>query len=180
MFDLDSFIVDCQSARQEAEPIGAIRAVLDRALASPGDVAAALPATRAELSPLLTSSELTIMLATWTPGMQTPVHDHLMSAVIGVYQGQEDNDFYRSAEGGLAATTRRTISVGQTAALGSDTIHRVTNPSSHVVAGAIHVYTGDFLATQRSVWTGEPLEQHPADGETMRKVFESANEAYER
>ena len=35
----------------------------------------------------------------WAPGMRIRPHDHLMWAAIGLYAGQEDNTFYRRADG---------------------------------------------------------------------------------
>ena len=47
MFDLDTFIADCLTANQEAQPRLAIKEVLDRAVSMPAEVAAALPPDRA-------------------------------------------------------------------------------------------------------------------------------------
>jgi hypothetical protein len=60
--------------------------------------------------------------------------------------------------------------------LGDDAIHAVTNPTTSF-AGAIHVYGGDFFATQRSEWTGPPpYQEEPYDVERVLAYFEAANQ----
>ena len=58
--------------------------------------------------------------------------------------------------------------------LGRDVIHSVTNPTSRLT-GAIHVYGGDFFATERSEWEPETLEERPYDLEKNMKLFEESN-----
>jgi predicted metal-dependent enzyme (double-stranded beta helix superfamily) len=54
-------------------------------------------------------------------------------------------------------------------------IHSVTNPISRLT-GAIHVYGGDFFATERSEWDPETLGEHPYDVEKTLRLFEEANQ----
>ena len=58
--------------------------------------------------------------------------------------------------------------------MGDDIIHSVTNPTSKLT-GAIHVYGGDFFATERSEWETESLEERPYDVDKTVKLFEDAN-----
>jgi hypothetical protein len=51
----------------------------------------------------------------------------------------------------------------------------VTNPISRLT-GAIHVYGGDFFATERSEWDPETLGEHPYDVEKTLRLFEEANQ----
>ncbi len=174
-FDLDAFVEACREAAADPTPTKAVSDVLERALRS-DDVAAALPATRAELHELFSSEGLTVMKAVWSPRLTLPPHNHLMWVVIGVYCGTEENRFFRRVDRGLAASGGRSLSVGDVAVLGRDVIHSVANPRTHQLTGAIHVYGGDFLREPRSVWPGEPPVEQPATGETMRAYFEQANE----
>ena len=41
-------------------------------------------------------------------------------------------------------------------------IHSVVNPLARI-SGAIHVYDGEFLAAQRSMWDAETLVEQPYD-----------------
>jgi predicted metal-dependent enzyme (double-stranded beta helix superfamily) len=174
MFDLDQFISDCVGARNESDPILAVKEVLDRALAQPGQMADVLPATVAEFGPLYTSSDISIFKFVWGPGMSVPAHDHLMWAVIGIYGGEEDNVFYRRTPEGIVTSGGRRVRAAQSAMLGTDVIHAVTNPSPRACTGSIHVYGGDYLHKQRSVWDPDTGEERPADGDTIRRMFEEA------
>jgi predicted metal-dependent enzyme (double-stranded beta helix superfamily) len=62
--------------------------------------------------------------------------------------------------------------------LGADIIHSVINPINKLT-GAIHIYGGDFFATERSEWDSMTLLEHRSDGERVRRVFEEANMRYE-
>lgn len=174
MFDLDQFIADCVSAQSETDSILAIKDVLDRALSEPERIAEALPATMAEFMPLYTSPVLSIFKFVWGPSMSIPPHDHLMWAVNGIYSGEEDNVFFRRTPDGIVEAGGRRVGASQSAMLGADAIHSVTNPNRRACAGSIHIYGGDFLRKERSMWDAETHEERPADGETVRALFEEA------
>ena len=110
--------------------------------------------------------------------MTLAAHDHRMWAAIALYSGGEDNAFYRRAEPGLVESGGRSLRPGDVCLLGSEAIHAVTNPTSEY-AGAIHVYGGDFFATARSEWTGDPLREQPYDVNRVLATFEAANRAAE-
>lgn len=61
MFDVDTFIEECITARGEADPRQAIKEVLAKAMSEPDEVAATLPPERAEIVRLHASPELTII-----------------------------------------------------------------------------------------------------------------------
>jgi predicted metal-dependent enzyme (double-stranded beta helix superfamily) len=170
--DLDVLIADIVEAARETTPLLAVRDVLERALADPAAIAAALPCTRAELVPLHVSPEVSIFKAIWAPGMEVPPHDHLMWAANGVYAGREDNAFWRRAGDGIEGSGARTLEVGDVALLGDDVIHSVATPGW---TGAIHVYGGDFLSTPRSIWLDGVEEVN--DGRRTQAIFEAANDS---
>jgi predicted metal-dependent enzyme (double-stranded beta helix superfamily) len=175
MFDIDTLINECLAARAETEPWQAIKAVLDRAMARPDGVAAALPATRAEVTPLYTSDELSVLKAVWAPGMSFRPHNHLMWAAIGVYGGQEDNTFYRRVDDSIVMSGGKQLRPGDVTLLGDDTIHAVTNPTGRFT-GAIHVYAGDITQRPgRSEWDEDTLDEVDYDFERVRRYFEAAN-----
>jgi predicted metal-dependent enzyme (double-stranded beta helix superfamily) len=163
------------TARAETEPRQAIKAVLDRAMARPDQIAAALPATRAEVSPLYTSDELSVLKAVWAPGMSFRPHNHLMWAAIGVYGGQEDNTFYRRADNSIVMSGGKQLRGGDAILLGDDTIHAVTNPVGRFT-GAIHIYGGDITRRPgRSEWDEDTLDEIDYDFERVRRYFEAEN-----
>lgn len=178
MLDVDTFIADCIAAGAEPEPRLAIKAVLERTVARPADVAAALPPERAGITGLHVSAELTVLRVVWAPGMALGPHDHRMWAAIGVYSGGEDNAFFRRDRDELAESGGRSLAPSDVLLLGDDTIHAVTNPTTQF-AGAIHIYGGDFFAAARSEWIGEPCREQPFDVERALAHFEAANAAAE-
>ena len=51
------------------------------------------------------------------PGAMTPVHDHLAWGLVGLYDGNQDEEFYRPGDGTLELTRRRPLSPGDFYAL---------------------------------------------------------------
>ena len=176
MFDVDDLVAACHAAAADTQPVLAIRDVLEQAVADPRAIAEALPPTRAELVPLHVSPELTVLKVVWGPRMLLGPHDHRMWAAIGIYSGGEDNRFFRRDGEGVEVSGDRSLKPRDVCLLGDDVIHQVYNPTAEC-AGAIHVYGGDFFATPRSEWIGEPLREGPFDVERVLSLFEAANAA---
>lgn len=175
MFDIDEFVSDCTMALRDDQPRLAVKEVLERALRQPEQVARALPATRAEIVPLHTSSELSVLKVVWAPGMAFRPHNHLMWAAIGLYGGQEDNTFYRRSGAGIVTSGGRELRTSDVALLGGDTIHAVTNPRQ-AFTGAIHIYGGDITRRPgRSEWDEATAEEVSYDFERVKRYFEAAN-----
>src|SRR5215217_7137155 len=131
VFDLDAFLSECSTAVSEAEPRQAIREVLDRAVATPTDVGDALQPKEGGLTFLHHDDDLTVLHIVWAPGMRLYPHDHRMWAAIGIYQGREDNAFYRRSgpdRRGLTESGGKQLVTGDVVLLGDDTIHAVANP----------------------------------------------------
>jgi predicted metal-dependent enzyme (double-stranded beta helix superfamily) len=180
-FDRERFVEDCQACLGTGDPQAAVRETLARALADPRDVLGALGEPKeAGFDVLLRSDRLTIFAAKWAPRMSIPPHNHRMWALIGIYAGREDNIFWKRsthAPGGrgLAAGGARALFEGDIAELPVDAIHSVTNPLSRF-AGGLHLYGGDFFATERSQWNAETLAEEPSNGDVVRAMFERENE----
>ena len=102
-----------------------------------------------------------------------------MFAVIGVYNGREDNVFWKRTDNGLEAAGADSLGVGDVGTLGHSIIHSVTNPLDKFSA-AIHVYAGDFFEPDepRSEWEHESLQERDWDVETTRRAFREAEEHY--
>lgn len=131
--------------------------------------------TEAGLKVFLRSKELTIFAASWTPQMNLMPHNHLMWANIGIYTGREDNIIWNKTDNGLEANDVRCLFAGDVATLATNAIHSVTNPLQKFTGG-LHIYGGDFFATERSQWDPETLDEEPSDGEVIRNIFKKANE----
>jgi predicted metal-dependent enzyme (double-stranded beta helix superfamily) len=177
VFDLDGFLSDLAACLEESDTRRAARDVLERALATPDAVTDAIAPPRGGINLLHHTPELTVINVAWAPKMQLMAHDHRMWALIGIYTGAEDNQFYRRAdEGTITETSGRRIATGEVCTLGTDTVHSVSNPADRLT-GAIHVYGGDFVNQPRSQWgPGERVEQ-PYDMTQFIRQFDDANVA---
>ena len=174
--NLDHFIQDCIDAHRESDAQTAVLEVLARAVSQSQPMLAAVgEPKRAGINLLHRSDTLTIFSATWTPQMNLMPHNHRMWANIGIYTGREDNLFWRREAGSIEAYGAKALFAGDAAALPVDAIHSVTNPLPRF-AGGIHIYGGDFFATERSQWDPESLAEQPSDGDVIRAIFERENE----
>jgi predicted metal-dependent enzyme (double-stranded beta helix superfamily) len=96
-----------------------------------------------------------------------------------MYTGREDNIFWKRTGRGLVAGGAKAMVAGDVAAMPADVIHSVTNPLPRFAA-AIHIYGGDFFATERSQWNAETLAEEPSNGDVLRAMFDRENERLER
>ena len=180
MLDLDEFLDQCRQAGAEGEPRLAVRDVLQRAVSQPSAIGATLRPERGGITVLHQAGDLTVLHVVWAPGMSIYPHNHGMWAVIGIYEGQEDNAFYRREAPGAPTLTEsggKQLTTGDVLVLGDDTIHAVTNPLDRLTA-AIHVYGGDFVNQPRSQWgPGERIER-PYDFAEANRQFADANAAW--
>lgn len=177
MFSTDQFIADCRSALQEGSPERAIKEIAASAVSDRAAVVRALGTpTRSGINTLHQSPELTILNIIWAPGMSIYPHDHRMWAVIGVYEGREDNAFFRRTAHGLVRASGKKLEAGDTVLLGAPTVHAVTNPLGRFTC-ALQIYGGDFFHVSRSEFDPATLEERPFDIERAKGVFLDANKA---
>ena len=174
MFDVDDFIEECKGTIGGDDTHRSVREIVERAVSDPQGVLNGLgEPQRAGVETIYHDDDLTILNVMWGPRMTIHPHNHLMWAVIGVYGGQEDNTFYKRANGGIEIASQQVLMTKDAAPLGEPVIHSVTNPLDKITA-AIHVYGGDFFDTPRSEWDPNTLEEHPYDVEHTRRVFEES------
>jgi predicted metal-dependent enzyme (double-stranded beta helix superfamily) len=78
------------------------------------------------------------------PGAMTPVHDHLAWGLVGIYRGNQDEEFYRPHAGGLQALRRRPLAPGDFYALlpPRDDVHRVRTTSAETSV-SVHLLAND-------------------------------------
>ncbi|MFK8014929.1 MAG: hypothetical protein AB8G17_05780 [Gammaproteobacteria bacterium] len=176
MFDSAQFVAACQAGLLTENPAQAARDIVARAVCEPESIIAALgEPTLGGVHTLHQSAELTVLNIVWAPGMSLHPHNHEMWACIGIYRGREDNVFYRRSETGLTQHGSKSLTAGDTLALGRSIIHSVANPLDQYTA-ALHVYGGDFFTQPRSEWDPVSLVEHPYDIEHTRQVFRDAND----
>jgi predicted metal-dependent enzyme (double-stranded beta helix superfamily) len=177
MFDRDEFIEDCRAANASGEPRRAIKEVLAEAVREPSAVIDALQPSEGGFALLYGASDLTVLHVVWAPRMRIYPHDHRMWAAIGIYAGQEDNEFFRRTGTTLVPSGGKQLTTGDVAVLGDDTVHAVTNPRDRLT-GAIHVYGGDFVHQPRSQWGPGPVEEAPYDIDQALEQFTAANKEW--
>ena len=176
-FDKDQFVADCLDAVRSGDRANKqVKELVDRAVSNPSEISAEVGDVAQD--PMNTiwhrSDELTVLHIVWPPEVELFPHDHNMWAVIGIYGGREDNQFYRRIEGGsIEPHTGRTIVEQDVIGLGSDVVHSVANPTREWTA-ALHVYGGDFYSTPRTMWSGETLEPLVLDTDLIEKTLSAA------
>jgi len=95
-------------------------------------------------------------------GSRTPVHDHLAWGLIGLYRGNQDEEFYRPGGGRLELLRRRPLEPGDWYALlpPADDVHcvRTTSPETSV---SVHLLANDTGCVLRHVYDDETGEARP-------------------
>ena len=96
------------------------------------------------------------------PGSRTPVHDHLAWGLIGLYRGNQDEEFYRPGGGRLELLRRRPLVAGDHYALlpPTDDIHCVRT-TSDVTSVSLHLLANDTGCVLRHVYDEESGEARP-------------------
>jgi predicted metal-dependent enzyme (double-stranded beta helix superfamily) len=177
MFDLDTFIDDCQTAVADPDPRGAMRDLLSRTVTAASGVADVLARDEGGINVLYSAPDLTVLNVIWAPQMAIYPHDHRMWAAIGMYTGAEDNTLYRRGTERIQAAGHRLLEAGDVFGLGPEAIHAVRNPRDRFT-GAIHVYGGDFVNAARSQWDPDSLTERPYDIDEVRRRFAAANDEW--
>ena len=99
MFEIEQFCADCRLAMQETDQQRAVREIVARAVSDPASLMQVIgEPQKAGVNTLHRSDDLTVLNLIWGPEMNLMPHDHSMWAVIGIYQGREENTFYRRSE----------------------------------------------------------------------------------
>jgi predicted metal-dependent enzyme (double-stranded beta helix superfamily) len=166
MFDLDQFIADLRNSLSERSR-QATKEVVARAVSDPAALLDVLGVPeKGGVKVLHHAPDLTVINVAWGPHQVTFPHNHLLSAVIGMYGGREDNMFWRRLPNPekfqIEAAGGHALGPGDVTVLGRDIIHSVVNPLGKI-SGAIHVYDGDFLRIERSMWDAETLVEERYD-----------------
>jgi predicted metal-dependent enzyme (double-stranded beta helix superfamily) len=93
----------------------------------------------------------------------TPVHDHLAWGLVGIYRGNQDEEFYRPVAGaGLELVRRRPLAPGDFYALlpPKDDVHRVRTTSSETSV-SIHLLANDTGCVWRHTYDEQTGEARP-------------------
>jgi 3-mercaptopropionate dioxygenase len=96
-------------------------------------------------------------------GAMTPVHDHLAWGLVGIYRGNQDEEFYRPVTGvGLELVRRRPLDPGDFYTLlpPRDDIHRVRTTSSETSV-SLHLLANDTGCVWRHTYDEQTGEASP-------------------
>lgn len=155
MFSVSKFIADCIDAVATCnKPATRIAELLHTAMQDPKSVLEALPNSGEDEILLYHSEDLTIYKVLVYHGLQYPPHEHGMPVLIGLYSGCETNYIYRKFESDphkIQMTGQIDLVAPHVRTFGPEIIHSIANLHAEPSA-AIHVYMGDLLAQQRSLW----------------------------
>ena len=168
MFDLEKFVRECQSALDDPKPSQRVEALVKKAISDPNAVKEAFAEAKSverhgPITFAWRDASLSVADVTTPPGLKSPAHNHKMWAVIGVYDGQEHNRFYRYENGALHHKGERMLEEGDVAVLGPEAVHAIANPLS-ANSSAIHVYGGDLVErSNRSMWNPHTDEHEDYD-----------------
>jgi len=164
MFNIDHFVQACQG-----QPPSVVKELLEAVLRDPESIKEALATVGTgkdvgegsmEDRVIYRAPDLTILKAAVPAKFKSPPHKHLMWAVIGVYDGQENNYFYRRSNEGLEAAGGKQLRPPDVLVLGEDAVHAIENPLDRP-SFAIHVYGGDLLSAPRRMWNPFTLREEP-------------------
>ena len=165
-FERDCFVEACLDAARASSPAEAVAEVVERALRHRAPLAETLGHTMGPDGGILHHSEhLTIQHLVFPPGYRTGIHNHLLWAVIGPWNGYEDNDLYRvDATGQLDPIGTRRADGQHVLLLDAEAIHEAAAPLD-TWSAALHVYGGALFDQPASEWVGSPPTARPIDME---------------
>ena len=145
----ESAVVD--EAREALAKLLAERDWLDPIFQEPGD-----PYYRQYLLYRDPLDRFSVQSFVWGPGQSTPVHDHTVWGLVGVYQGAEKCQRYRRLASGelVPHGDEQILAVGQIDHVSPSVgdIHTVRNAHDDRVSISIHVYGADIGKVERHVF----------------------------
>ena len=151
-FDLDEFIVCMRKAAKAPSPAKAVRAEMDRYFEHPEAVRLAMPKIDTDEEVLYEDESISLFYCRFRPGYTIPPHDHQTSAVIGIYDGQERNNFFSTAGDNFITKSKSVdMQAGDVLSLGPHAIHTVECTGS-TPSRAIHVYLAPLSRIERNLY----------------------------
>ena len=151
-FDLDDCIRRLRRAASGASPAKAIRAEMDCYFENPETIRLAMPEFDTDEEVLFEDESISVFYCRFRPGYTIPPHDHQTSAVIGIYDGQERNNFFSMAgEDFITKGKAIDMQAGDVLSIGPNAIHTVECTGSKPSL-AIHVYLAPLSRIERNLY----------------------------
>ena len=170
MFELTNFIDNCLTQLDSEDPVAGIEGLAAEAMEEPQALRNALPDSEFDESLVHACDRMTVVILRLTPNIHYPPHNHFMPVVIGAYEGQGTSIGYREEDGGLVRTEELSFSAPEVAIVPRAAIHSVVNLGD-TRSGELHIYLGDLVNQERTIWDPVTFERHPYSDE---KYFELA------
>lgn len=173
-FDLDQFVYDLRQAASSDAAVSTICGIVEAAIADPDAVKPALPKFDGDEALLYEDDAISIWHCVYHPGDTIPPHDHQMAAIIGLYDGQERNDFYEAdPPGGVRKSSEVYLEAGKTLTIGPSAIHAVACISETSCRG-FHVYLGNLTETDRWLFDVDQRQKLPFNETNYAAMKQSA------
>src|SRR5215203_5313461 len=157
-------VARCTKARESADPLKAVRELLDGLRSDTAAIEAALdymPGTGGNANQVFyRAPDLTLLKVRFPNGRRTPPHNHGTWAMILLLSGEERNTLYRRDNGVLRKAGEMTLTSGEILPMLAETAH-VAECIGDAPAVGLHVYGGDIFKLPRCMWNPETLEEHP-------------------
>ncbi len=165
MFDFEKFIEDCKKAVVSNNPQEQVKTLMEDAFLDPEALRKELDklSPKTSLTPLYSNESLTILRVATPANFVSPIHNHLMWAMIGILEGEEKNYIYHRTRNGDLELDREVVLTPQTGifTLRADAIHAIETAHAKPMFG-LHIYGGNLLErSSRSVWDPETMEELP-------------------
>ncbi|SDR57099.1 Predicted metal-dependent enzyme of the double-stranded beta helix superfamily [Rhizobiales bacterium GAS113] len=164
-FSLDRFVGEIRGSVRSAAPIEQTKALLEGLMADPDAIEAGLPTISEDETLLHVESGFTIFHIRLPPGVRYPPHEHGIIALLGLYRGRETNLFFRRTGRGLEQIGQKEYVSPTVAMLPADAIHAVCN-QGEAAGAALHIYLGNLLEQERSMWHPDLVGERRYDQET--------------
>jgi len=161
---IDGFVAAARQAVASSSPQEAMRGVLDQTVRALHGQARRWIEHDGDEMLVASLPILTVYHIMLSPGIHYPPHDHRVPAMIGLYHGTETSFSYRRSGRDLVLTGRDDHAAPSVAALPADAIHSVVNAGEERSA-AIHVYFGNLLTVERSIWDADLRDERPFDND---------------
>ncbi|MGB0846404.1 MAG: hypothetical protein ACPGSM_06750 [Thiolinea sp.] len=167
---IDKFIADLRAVATQPDAKQQVQNILRAMIADPEKLAAALPDYSENDTVLYEDDSLSVWHVRFIPGIAVPPHEHRIPAFIGVYLGQERNDFYQLTDGGkLINSGHQVLAPGDMLAMGVEAIHSVNCVSDEPCCG-LHVYLGRLTTVERSLFHPQTHERIPYTEENYERL----------
>lgn len=173
-FSMTGFIDDLRAVAQQDGAKQQVQQLLQNAIAEPEKLAAELPDYPENDTVLYEDDGLSIWHVRFIPGVEVPPHEHRIPAFIGLYQGQERNDFYQlTADDKLKNSGHQVLEPGDMLAMGEEAIHSVSCVSDEPCCG-LHVYLGKLTTIERSLFHPQTYERMAFTDENYERLQQEA------